>query len=120
MNRRYSFEIEFFEKIHKRCPDYTDVVEILGGLYTKEGRIDEGLKMDRKLVRLMPENPNAHYNLACSLALKRRKSDAVRSLSKAVDLGYGDIEWLLQDPDLDPIKDVAGFKNIVSALKESH
>ncbi len=120
MNRKNSFEIEFFEKIHKRCPDFTEVVEILGGLYTKEGRIDDGLKMDRKLVRLMPENPNAHYNLACSLALKRRNREAIQSLSKAVDLGYNDIEWLLQDPDLDSIKSYSSFGKLASEIKGTH
>ena len=45
---------------------------MLGGLYTKQGRIADGLKMDRKLVRLRPDNATAHYNLACSLALSRR------------------------------------------------
>jgi tetratricopeptide (TPR) repeat protein len=120
MSGKDSFEIDFFERIHRRLPDYADVVEILGGLYTREGRIDEGLKMDRKLVRMMPENPNAHYNLACSLALKSRGTEAIRSLSKAVDLGYRDLEWLLQDPDLDSIKGFPRFRKLVSALKESN
>ena len=74
------FEIEFFEAVHRRCPDYLDVVGLLGGLYTKVGRIADGLKMDRKLVRLDPENPTAHYNLACSLALCKKRPDAIRSL----------------------------------------
>ena len=26
------FEIEFFEAVHRRCPDYTEVVGLLGGL----------------------------------------------------------------------------------------
>ena len=64
-----AFEIGFFESILKRDPNYTEVVEILGGLYTKMGRIADGLNMDRKLVRLLPSNATAHYKLACSLAL---------------------------------------------------
>ena len=62
------FEIEFFEAIHRRCPDYVDVVGRLGALYTKVGRIADGLKMDRKLVKREPDNATAHYNLACFLA----------------------------------------------------
>ena len=120
MTRKHAFETEFFEKVLGRCPDYAEVVEILGGLYTKQGRIDDGLKMDRKLVRLMPDNPTAHYNLACSLALKQRGREALQSLNKAVGLGYRDIEWLLQDPDLDSIKSFPGFKKIVSVLKETN
>ena len=93
------FQINFYEKVLKKNPSYIDVIELLAGLYTQQGRVDDGLKMDRKLVRLMPENPNAHYNLACSLALKGRKADAVASLRQALDHGYDDFKWLKGDPE---------------------
>ena len=43
------FEISFFESILRRDPNYSEVIEILGGLYTKVGRISDGLRMDRRL-----------------------------------------------------------------------
>jgi tetratricopeptide (TPR) repeat protein len=113
---RHQFEIRFFEGVLRRNPRDTDVIEILGGLYTREGRIDEGLRMDRRLVRLLPENATAHYNLACSLALKNRRSDAMRALERAVELGYRDVEWLLQDPDLEGLKGHPAFKALVAHL----
>src|SRR5207244_6290693 len=90
----HQFEIRFFESVLKRDPAYVDVIEILGGLYTKHGRIADGLKMDRKLVKLQPRNATAHYNLACSLALAKRKNDALRTLQHAVELGYDDLDWM--------------------------
>jgi len=111
------FEIQFFESILRRVPRDTSVIEILGGLYTKDGRIDDGLKMDRRLVRLMPDNATAHYNLACSLALKKRRADALRSLHRAVELGYVDRDWMMQDPDLEPLKKLPAFKQLVAKLK---
>lgn len=111
------FEIEFFEAIHRRCPDYTEVVGLLGGLYTKVGRIADGLKMDRKLVRLEPGNPTAHYNLACSLALCKKRPDALKSLRTAVSLGYNDVDWMVQDPDLEILKGDPEFQQILSQLK---
>jgi len=111
------FEIGFFESVLKRDPSYTEVIEILGGLYTKHGRIADGLKMDRRLVRLLPSNPTAHYNLACSLALVKRKTDALRSLRQAIELGYRDIEWMQQDPDLEGLKNDPGFKVLLEQLK---
>ena len=112
-----AFEIGFFESILRRDPRYTEVIEILGGLYTKTGRIADGLKMDRKLVRLMPSNATAHYNLACSLALSKRPSDALRSLLRAVDLGYSDVDWMMQDPDLEVLKDHPEFQALLSRLE---
>ena len=112
-----NFEIGFFESVLRRDPKYTEVIEILGGLYTKTGRIADGLKMDRRLVRLMPENATAHYNLACSLALSKRPGEALRSLRKAVDLGYSDVDWMLQDPDLDALKERPEFRKLLSRLE---
>jgi tetratricopeptide (TPR) repeat protein len=112
-----AFEIGFYEAVHRRCPDYIDVIELLGGLYTKTGRIADGLRMDRKLVRLEPENATAHYNLACSLALSKRRADALRSLRKAVALGYADLDWMLQDPDLESLKADPEFQHLLGQLK---
>lgn len=111
------FEIRFFETVLKHDSAYTDVIEILGGLYTKHGRIADGLRMDRKLVRLLPNNPTAHYNLACSLALVKRKADALRSLRQAVELGYNDFDWMQQDPDLETLKDHPDFRALLDQLK---
>jgi tetratricopeptide (TPR) repeat protein len=109
---KHEFEIQFFEGVLKHNPADTEVIELLGGLYTKQGRIDEGLRMDRRLVRLAPNNPTAHYNLACSLALKRRKADAVRALRRAVEFGYTDLKWLREDPDLASLRSYPAFLEI--------
>jgi tetratricopeptide (TPR) repeat protein len=111
------FETRFFEAVHKRDPRFPDVVEILGGLYTKQGRIAEGLKMDRKLVRLQPDNATAHYNLACSLALIRRKAQALKTLERAIELGYDDREWMQQDPDLEGLRNHPSFQKLLAKLQ---
>ncbi|HZZ59519.1 MAG TPA: hypothetical protein VFE31_16930 [Opitutaceae bacterium] len=112
-----AFEIGFFESVLRRDASYTDVIEILGGLYTQTGRIADGLRMDRRLVRLQPRNATAHYNLACSLALTRQKTAALRSLRQAVELGYRDFEWMAQDPDLESLKRHPQFLALLDALK---
>lgn len=111
------FEIRFFESVLQRNPSYPNVVEILGGLYTRQGRVADGLKMDRKLVKLQPDNPTAHYNLACSLALSKRKSDAMTQLKRAVQLGYRDFDWMQQDPDLEALKNHPEFQELLKQLK---
>lgn len=112
-----AFEIGFYESVLRRDPRYSDVIEILGGLYTKTGRIADGLRMDRKLVKLQPKNATAHYNLACSLALSRRRADALRSLRHAVSLGYEDYDWMSQDPDLDGLKTAPEFRALLKKLQ---
>ncbi len=112
-----TFDIDFYESVLRRSPDYAEVVELLGGLYTKTGRISDGLRMDRKLVRLQPRNATAHYNLACSLALCRRKADALRMLTTAIELGYRDRDWMAQDPDLEGLKSHPKFVALLAQLK---
>ncbi len=111
------FEIRFFESVLRRDTGYVQVIEILGGLYTRQGRIADGLRMDRKLVRLQPDNATAHYNLACSLALSKRNTDALRALGEAVKLGYDDFDWMQQDPDLEPLKQHPLFLQLLDTLK---
>jgi Flp pilus assembly protein TadD len=111
------FEIRFFESVFEKDPHYANVVEILGGLYTRHGRIADGLKMDRRLVKLQPQNATAHYNLACSLALSKRRGDALNELKRAVQLGYRDLDWIQQDPDLEPLKNLPEFRELLKELK---
>ncbi len=113
------FDIKFFESVLRRAPSYANVIEILGGLYTRQGRIADGLKMDRKLVKLQPGNATARYNLACSLALSKRNTDALRELRQAVALGYRDFDWMQQDPDLEALKNHPDFQTLLQTLKQS-
>ncbi len=111
------FDIAFYESVLRRDSSYVDVIELLGGLYTKTGRIADGLKMDRKLVRLQPDNATAHYNLACSLSLSKRLPDALKSIRRSIELGYDDHEWMASDPDLEPLRDNTDFKDMLTLIR---
>jgi len=113
------FEVRFFESVLRREPGYARVVEILGGLYTRLGRIPDGLRMDRRMVRLEPDNSTAHYNLACSLALTRRRAEALRELRRALELGYDDFRWMQKDPDLASLRDDPEFRALLPAVPKN-
>lgn len=114
-----SFDISFYESILRRDPSYAEVVEILGGLYTKAGRIADGLRMDRKLVRLQPDNATARYNLACSLALSKRPGEALAILAQAIALGYDDAEWMANDADLTPLHKRPEFITLLELIRQA-
>jgi Flp pilus assembly protein TadD len=71
------FQISVYEEHLQTSPDDAEVLEALGHLLTKSGRLREGLAADQRLVELRPDEPVAHYNLACSLALVGEKSAAI-------------------------------------------
>lgn len=115
----YSFDISFYESVLRRDPSYAEVVEILAGLYTKVGRIADGLKMDRKLVRLQPNNATAHYNLACSLALSKRPTEALSALAQSIALGYDDAELMETDPDLATLHKRPEFQTMIELVRQA-
>lgn len=103
----------------ERNPANIGALADLGHALTRLGRCEEGLAVDEKLVRLDPENPVVHYNLACSLALLERTQDAVRSLERAVELGYLDVDHLLADDDLAPLRGLKTFQSLVRRLRRA-
>lgn len=111
------FEVSFFESLSKRQPKDFKTLEVLAGLYTRAGRISDGLRIDRRLVRLRPDHPTAHYNLACSLALKKRKKDATEALETAIELGYHDLEWIERDRDFKAMRGYEPFERLLARLR---
>ena len=106
------FEIQFFEGIAKRDPSYIEALQILGDAYTKTGQWEKGLRVDKRLARLCPDNPLVFYNLACSYSLMSRIDQAFGALRRAVKLGYSDARWLNKDPDLENLRHDTRFDDI--------
>ena len=90
----------FYETERGRHPENLAALVELGHVYTRQGRIAEGLAVDRELVSQIPEDPTAHYNLACSLALSGARDEALAVLERSAELGYDDPEHLESDSDL--------------------
>jgi tetratricopeptide (TPR) repeat protein len=107
------FELDFFSAILKRYPDYVDVLRVLGNLLTLKGRYADGLQIDRRLVQLRPNDALAHYNLACSYALLKRPDQALKTLRRAVELGYRDFRYMREDRDLDIIRHDPRFRQLL-------
>lgn len=111
------FEIDFYFGILQRRPDYIDVLRVLGNNLSLLGRYPEGLTIDRRLVRLRPDDPYAHYNLACSYALLRKKDLAFRALRKAIQRGYSDLRYMREDQDLESIRHDPRFRQMLRDLE---
>jgi tetratricopeptide (TPR) repeat protein len=107
------FEIKFFSDVLERYPDYVEVLRAFGNLLTKQGHYEEGLEVDRRLVRLRPHDAVAHYNLACSYCLLRKHEQTLIELRKAFELGYVDFAYLRKDRDLESIKNDRRFKKLL-------
>lgn len=95
------FEIGFYENVLKGAPDFIEALTALGDLYTKAGHWQKGLDVDIRLAKLRPEDPMVQYNLACSYALLNQNQLSLAALTKAIECGYDDFEYLKNDADLE-------------------
>ena len=111
--RQLDFELDFFAGILQRRPDYVDVLRVMGNNLTLKGRYAQGLQIDRRLVQLRPNDPLAHYNLACSYALLKRPDQALKTLRRAVELGYRDFRYMREDNDLESIRHDPRFRQLL-------
>jgi len=110
------FEIGFYRSIIEKNPRYVDALSLLGDAYTRKGLYGEGLEIDRRITELRPRNPIAHYNLACSYSLLHRKKEALRSLRRAIALGYNDNAHIATDSDLAFLRNDPSFHRILRGL----
>src|SRR5262245_18446574 len=107
------FELPFFGGVIARNPNYVDVLRILGNLLQLKGRFQEGLQVEKRLVQLRPQDALAHYNLACSYALLKRPEQSLKTLRRAVELGYRDFRFMAEDHDLDAIRHDPRFRQLL-------
>jgi tetratricopeptide (TPR) repeat protein len=107
------FEISFYERLLQKRPDFINALIALGDAYTKSGRYEDGLKVDKRLARLKPDDPVVHYNLACSYSLLKMAGPAFLALKKAIRLGYRDFAFMEKDPDLEYIRKDPRYKELL-------
>ncbi len=113
------FTIWFLEGVLDKYPTYVECLMYLGNAYTATGLYEKGLEADLKLEKLRPGDPLVYYNLACSFSLMGMFSESLDALEKAVDLGYDDLEHLINDSDLNGVKGEGGYKLLIYKLKKS-
>ena len=107
------FEIDFFERLLKKKPDFILALTALGNAYTQRGDYKKGLEIDLHLSRLRQDDPTVRYNLACSYSLLGELDKAFSALKKAIELGYDDFVHLKYDPDLENLKKDERFQLIL-------
>jgi tetratricopeptide (TPR) repeat protein len=107
------FEIAFFGGIINRLPDYADVLRAQSANYTQKGQMKEGLRVDLALAELQPSDPDIRYNLACRYALLQQPDTALEVLDQAVSLGYRDFPFMLQDRDLESLRNDPRFRQMI-------
>jgi hypothetical protein len=85
--------------------------------YLNEKQFKDASRTFRAQCILQPNNPISFYNVACAESLMGNTDDALVYLNKAIDLGYRNLNHMLQDTDFNNINHTEGFRVASSRLQ---
>jgi len=74
---------------------------------------DEAIRHLQTAIALRPRDTNTMYNAACAYGVMKRKAEALETVKKALAAGYGNLDWMSKDPDLDCLHDEPEFRKLV-------
>ena len=64
-------------------------------------------------VALRPGDSNTLYNAACTYGVLGKKAEALETLRKAFNAGFGNRNWAAKDSDFNCLHDDPEFKKLV-------
>ena len=107
------FEIEFLGRLLERDPYFVDALRAQANNLAARGHYARALQLDRRLVRLIPEDAIAWYNLACSYTVLGMIDPGFFALARALELGYRYTRPLFRDPDLKSLRRDPRFERLL-------
>ena len=82
------------------------------------GETERGLQWAERALAIDPDEAMLLYNIACIRSLAGAKDQALDCLERSVRQGLVLRDWLLHDPDLDPLRDSPRFAAVLREIEE--
>lgn len=79
------------------------------------GRREEALEWGRRAIEIDPDDGGVRYNVACLYAVAGEVEMCLDALETALDAGFGNPEWLENDPDLRAVHGHPRFRALVAS-----
>ncbi len=108
--------LELIEKHTSLHPDDARAWYLGANSLIAMGESKRGIEWAERSLAMDPEEPSILYNVACVYALQGMKEDALDCLEKAVKFGFGHREWIVNDTDLESLRDDPRYKALISGL----
>ncbi len=123
---------EDYERAVELDPDDDIAVTGLAIVYTRLGDVSRGIETVEGVAKLFDEENRFAYNRACvygravenllqqpptperDTQLQASRAAAISAIERAIELGFEDLEWLREDPDLKPLHDLDEFQQIAN------
>ncbi|MEJ5378289.1 MAG: tetratricopeptide repeat protein [bacterium] len=98
--------IALYERALQRSAQRASIWVNLGVAYMRIGDPRKAQEKISRALQLDPSMLEAHYNMACALALQGKDQEAAVFLQRAASMDSRVMGWASQDPDLQSLKDV--------------
>lgn len=83
-----------------------------------QGDYEDAIREFKKVVKF--RKATATYNIGCAQALQGKSSEAIASLEQAVQLGFDDLDQIIEDEDLDSLRTSKSFTKVMNEIKRSN
>jgi hypothetical protein len=105
--------MEVLEGQLQRFPDDVRARVLLAADLANFGKPEEAVMHVKIAVAMRPTDANVLYNAACTYGTLKMKADAMATFRRAVEAGYSNVNWCMNDPDLAILRDDPEFKKLV-------
>ena len=106
-----------FEEVAARWPDDSEAWFLLGTAHWRSRRVDRAVEAMRRAAELSPYEHKIFRALGVYLAVRGDVGEALRTLSRAVELGYEGIEELEARPELKALTSRPEYAALVAKVR---
>lgn len=81
------------------------------------GNYDEAIEWNKKILEVEP-NAGNYYDAACLYSRMNKKQEAIKYFKECLELGYRNFVHIEEDSDLDAIRDMQEFKDLITKYRK--
>ncbi len=89
------------------------------GCLARLGRSEDAIVWNERALSIDPDDPVVVYAVACTDAILGRSGEALDRLERALDIGFGNRRWILNDPDFETLRDHPRFRSLVGSEEDA-
>jgi TolB-like protein/Tfp pilus assembly protein PilF len=108
--------MELAEKAILLNPEDARACYMGAGAMIRLGQEKRGLQWAKRALALDPDDPAILYNVACNLSGLGQVEEAIDCLERTVKVGAAYKDWMMNDTDLDPLREHPRFRKLVESL----